>query len=213
MVTVAIAFVSFALIHSITVSRAFKNYVSGIIGETRMRAYYRLGFTLVSVVTAVLAGYVIIMQPDTFLYRPPVYILWPARALQFAGIVMFLLAQKPFKTGYFTGLRQAGDYIRTGSTGGDMEGIPEGSLVTTGIYGLVRNPMYLAGIIIFLFEPVITANNLVLRTLAVAYFIWGGYIEERRFAPSFGDAYHEYRRKVPLFNIITGLIRKNRNWS
>jgi Phospholipid methyltransferase len=191
----------------------FKKSVTKIIGETKMRAYYRLGFTLVSAVTAALAGYVIIIQPDTTLYRPPGYIIWPARVVQLAGIAIFLLAQKPFRAGYFTGLKQAGDYIKTGSTGGDIEGIPEDALVTTGIYGVVRNPMYLAGIMIFLFEPVITANSLVLRALAVIYFIWGGYIEERRFAPAFGDAYYEYRRKVPMFNIIAGLIRKNRSRS
>jgi len=213
MLVITVAFVSFALIHSLTVSRAFKNYVSGIIGETRMRAYYRLGFTLVSAITAALAGYVIIIQPDATLYRPPGYILWPARFIQFAGIAIFFLAQKPFKAGYFTGLKQAKDYLRTGRTGGDMEGIPEDALVTTGIYGLVRNPMYLAGILIFMFEPVITANNLVLRVLAVAYFIWGGCIEERRFAPAFGDAYHEYRYQVPMFNIIAGIIRKYRRRS
>lgn len=213
MFVVTVAFVSFALVHSLTVSRAFKKFVTKIIGETRMRAYYRLGFTLVSAITAVLAGYIIIIQPDATLYRPPGHIIWPARVVQLIGIAIFFSAQKPFKTGYFTGLKQASDYISTGKTGGDLEGIPEDALVTTGIYGLVRNPMYLAGIMIFLFEPVITANNLVLRTLAVAYFIWGGYIEERRFASDFGDAYYEYRDKVPMFNIIAGLIRKNRNRS
>jgi len=208
MLVVTVTFVSFALLHSLTVSRFFKNYISGIIGETRMQAYYRLGFTLVAAIATVLAVYVIIIQPDTTLYRPPGYVVWPARFVQLAGIAIFILAQKPIKTGFFTGLQQAKDYISTGKTGGDMEGIPEDALVTTGIYGLVRNPMYLAGILIFMFEPVITLNNLVLRFLATAYFVWGAYIEERRFLADFGEAYIEYRRKVPRLNIIAGIYRK-----
>ncbi len=213
MLVVAAAFVTFALIHSVTVSRAFKNYVSGIIGENWMRAWYRLTFTIISIVTASAAGYIIWTQPDTVLFVSPWYLSWPARALQLIGVYIMFEAMRPFSAGYFSGWRQASDFLKTGRTGGDIEGMPEDALVTTGIYGLVRNPMYLAGIMIFLFEPVITVNNLVLRTLAVAYFLWGGYIEERRFAPAFGDAYYEYRRNVPLFNIIGGFIRKNRNRS
>lgn len=209
MFVVAVAFLVFALIHSLTVSRAFKNLVARFAGENWMRAWYRLAFTAVSVTTASAAAYIIWTQPDTTLYRPPGYILWPMHAIQLAGVFIMFEAMRPFSAGYFSGWRQASEYLKTGRTGGDMEGIPENALVTTGVYGLVRHPMYLAGILMFLFEPVITANNLALRTLAVAHFIWGGYIEERRFAPGSGDAYDEYRRKVPMFNIIAGLIRKN----
>ena len=70
-------------------------------------------------------------------------------------------------------------------------------LVTSGVYGLVRHPMYLAGILIFLFEPVVTVNSLSLRVLAVAYFLFGAFIEERRFLHDFGDDYRAFREKVP----------------
>jgi methanethiol S-methyltransferase len=202
------AFTTFAFLHSLTVSRAFKKFLSGIIGENSMRAYYRLFFTVFSAVTALAAFYIIWIQPDILLYRPPRYISIPARLLQAAGVLIFLCASRIIHAGAFTGVRQAMDYLETGKTSGDIEGIENTGLVTSGVYGLVRHPMYLAGILVFLFEPIVTANNLALRVLVIAYFLFGMSIEERRFRTDFGDAYAAYQRAVPMFNIIAGISRK-----
>ncbi|MHB8173025.1 MAG: methyltransferase family protein [Nitrospirota bacterium] len=206
--TVAIAFVSFAFLHSLTVSRVFKSLLSRIIGETAMRAYYRLAFTAFSAIITGAAFYAIIIQPDTILFRPPEYISVPARIIQVLGFLIFLAALKPFHAGSFSGLRQAMNYLREGSTSGDIEGIDNAGLITSGVYGLVRHPMYLAGILIFLFEPVITVNNLELRLLATAYFLFGMFIEERRFLQDFGGLYVDYRQKVPMFNVVAGIAKK-----
>lgn len=198
------AFLAFALIHSITVSRRFKSAVAALAGEEKMRAYYRLAFTTLSILTVAAAYYVYALQPDVFVYRPGWYILWSAHLVQFLGVWLMAAAARPFDAGYFSGIRQASDYIRTGSTGGDIEGIKSGPLVTTGAYGLVRHPMYTAGIMMLVFEPNVTVNCLVLRAIGTAYFLWGGFIEERRLAAGFGPEYGEYRQRVPMFNIIKG---------
>jgi len=208
--TVIAAFITFAFLHSLTVSRVFKNFLSGIIGENRMRAYYRLGFTVFSAITALAAFYIIWTQPDHTLYRPPQYISIPARIVQVFGVLIFLSSSKIIHPGAFMGVRQAMNYLKTGETAGDIEGIENTGLVTWGVYGLVRHPMYLAGILVFLFEPVITANNLALRVLAALYFLFGTFIEERRFLHDFGDEYAAYRREVPRLNIIAGIARKIR---
>jgi protein-S-isoprenylcysteine O-methyltransferase Ste14 len=207
---VALTFISFASLHSLTVSRAFKRAVASAAGETWMRAYYRLVFTVFSAAITALAAYVIFSQPDVMYYRPDWYIALPARMLQIAGVVMLFVAMRPFDIGYFTGVRQSREFAGSGSTGGDMEGIKGNTLVTTGLYGLVRHPMYLAGILIFLFEPDVTQNNLVLRGLAVLYFVLGALIEERRFLADFGESYREYQKKVPMFNIWAGILRRAR---
>jgi len=208
--TTAVAFLAFAVMHSITVSRAFKRRLAGIVGETFMRAYYRLAFTVFSAVITAVAAYIIYIQPDVTYWHPPLYISLPARIIQLCGVLLLVFAFHPFDPGYFSGIRQARDYIGTGKTGGDIEGMKGGVLVTSGVYGLVRHPMYLGGILIFLFEPELTENSLVLRLLAAAYFIWGGYIEERRFIEDFGDAYREYMKKVSKFNLIKGIMTKVR---
>lgn len=208
--TVIAAFTTFAFLHSLTVSRVFKKFLSGIIGENRMRAYYRLGFTLFSALLTLAAFYIIWTQPDRLLYYPPQYISLPARIMQVFGVLIFLFASKIISAGAFMGVRQAMNYLKTGETSGDIEGMENAGLVTSGVYGLVRHPMYLAGILVFLFEPVVTVNSLSLRVPAIAYFLFGAFIEERRFLRDFGDDYRAYREEVPRLNIIAGIARKMR---
>ena len=106
--TVIAAFISFAVLHSLTVSRAFKKFLSGIIGENNMRAYYRLGFTLFSALITLAAFYIIWTQPDRLLYYPPQYISIPARIVQAFGVLIFLFASKIISAGRLYGC-MAGD--------------------------------------------------------------------------------------------------------
>ena len=208
MYIVALAFLAFAVLHSITVSRAFKGIVSSIIGETRVRAYYRIWFTVFSALITALAAYIIVSQPDTTIYRPPIILVLPARLMQLGGVALMLAAFRPFDLKTFLGIRQALGYIKTNKTSGDIEGIEHGVLTRTGAYGVVRHPMYVGGTMIFLFEPVVTSNNLVLRALAVAYFFFGMFIEERRFLQDYGISYQDYQAEVPMWNVAAGLARK-----
>ncbi|MBI5696350.1 MAG: isoprenylcysteine carboxylmethyltransferase family protein [Nitrospirae bacterium] len=207
LVTAAV-FAAFAFVHSLTVSRAFKRRAAGLLGEDWMRAYYRLAFTALSAGTATLAVFIIYSLPDELLYTPDWYVYWPCRIVQAGGVALMLAAFRPFSFGLFSGVSQAAEYRRTGRTGGDIEGMPHGPLITTGAYSLVRHPMYTAGIMLFMFEPVVSVNSLVLRLLASAYFVYGGFIEERRFAADFGEEYVRYRREVPMFNIVSGVVRR-----
>jgi protein-S-isoprenylcysteine O-methyltransferase Ste14 len=69
-----------------------------------------------------------------------------------------------------------------------------------------------AGLIIFTFSPYITVNGLVITVLADLYFIFGMFIEERRFIRIFGDQYREYMKKVPRMvpriRVKPGAIRR-----
>ncbi|MGA2193483.1 MAG: isoprenylcysteine carboxylmethyltransferase family protein [Nitrospirota bacterium] len=203
------AFACFAVIHSLTVSLSFKKRLASLTGLTWMRAYYRLLFTIFSVIITVSAAYVIFTQPDTqadlLIWRPSMPLEIACRTVQLAGVAIMLAAFGPFDLGYFTGLRQALTYIETGRTGGDIEGLEDNVLVTGGIYGLVRHPMYLGGILVFFFEPYINLNSLALRMLAVFYFICGALIEDRRLIAQFGGPFLEYKSRVPMFNIIKRL--------
>ena len=46
-------------------------------------------------------------------------------------------------------------------------------------------------------NPVFTVNGLTITILADLYFLFGSFIEERRFIRTFGDQYREYRERVP----------------
>jgi methanethiol S-methyltransferase len=197
MIHVLLIFIIFVFIHSITVSKMFKQACSAYFGETFMRIYYRALYNSVSVLTAGLAFYLIHKIPDRHLWTAPGWLRWAMYAIQLAGVVFGSLAFKHLDTGEFLGLRQIVRYWKRREVAGNVEGLTGNELVTTGVYGIVRHPMYLAGIVIFTFNPHLTRNSLTISCLADLYFLFGAFIEERRFIGIFGDDYRKYRKRVP----------------
>jgi protein-S-isoprenylcysteine O-methyltransferase Ste14 len=190
-------FLSFAFIHSITASQGFKRLCQQMLGETFMRVWYRFLYNAVSGLTVALAFFLISQVPDKTLWTGPLWYQWCMHAIQLGGLVFGARAFEHLDTAEFMGFRQVWRYLRKRETAGNIEGLTQRELVTTGVYGIVRHPLYLAGIIIFTFEPNITVNGLTVTILADLYFIFGSFIEERRFIGTFGDQYREYQERVP----------------
>lgn len=68
-----------------------------------------------------------------------------------------------------------------------------------GIYGIVRHPMYLAGIILFLALMTDAMLPQFLGYLILAFYMIIGTIrEDRRLAYELGDAYKKYQKDVPM---------------
>lgn len=77
----------------------------------------------------------------------------------------------------------------------------EGRLATEGLYGLVRHPQYL-GIFLAVFGQLVhwpTIPTLVLFPVIVWAYWSLARREEARMVEEFGDAYREYRERVPMF--------------
>ncbi len=197
MIRVVIIFFLFVFIHSITVSKIFKHACSAFFGETFMRVYYRALYNSLSFLTAGLTFYLIHEVPDRQLWTAPGWLQWVMHAIQLAGVVFGSLAFKHLDTGEFLGLKQIARYWKRREVAGNVEGLTRNELVTTGVYGIVRHPMYLAGIVIFTFNPYLTRNSLTISGFADLYFLFGAFIEERRFVVIFGDQYREYVKRVP----------------
>ena len=85
----------------------------------------------------------------------------------------------------------------------------EAGLIEWGIYGIVRHPMYLGAMVLFLswifFHPhwIIVLISFV-NIAIVHWFILQG---ERQNITKFGDAYRRYMETVPRLNLLAGLIR------
>ena len=86
----------------------------------------------------------------------------------------------------------------------------EAGLIEWGIYGIVRHPMYLGSMVLFLswifFHPhwiivLISSINIAI----VYWFILQG---ERQNITKFGDTYSRYMKTVPKTNLFAGLIRR-----
>jgi hypothetical protein len=197
MIQVILIFLLFAFIHSITVSGWFKLVCSNALSETFMRVWYRFLYNTISIVTVLVAIYLISKVPDREIWTAPLWLKWVMHGIQFAGLAFGALAFEHMDSREFMGFRQVWRYLTRRETAGNIEGLTEKELIRTGVYGIVRHPMYLAGLAIFTFSPIVTVNGLTVTVLADFYFLFGVFIEERRFLRSFGDEYREYMRQVP----------------
>jgi methanethiol S-methyltransferase len=206
MIDIIVIFLAFAFIHSVTVARWFKELCARSIGETFMRVWYRFLYSAASGVTAAIAIYLIMQVPDRVIWTAPSWLRWLLHAVQAAGFLFGAQAFQYLDKWEFMGFRQVWRYIMKREVAGNIEGLTEKELVTTGVYGIVRHPLYVAGLIIFTFSPRITVNGLLITVLADLYFIFGMFIEERRFVKIFGDQYREYMKKVP--RMVPRLMRK-----
>jgi protein-S-isoprenylcysteine O-methyltransferase Ste14 len=72
-----------------------------------------------------------------------------------------------------------------------------GSLVTTGIYGYVRHPVYLFTLLAFWATPWMTLDRLWVAALTALYLAFAIPVEERKLAAIYGDTYDAYRARVP----------------
>jgi protein-S-isoprenylcysteine O-methyltransferase Ste14 len=197
MFKIIIIFLIFAFIHSITVTRWFKHLCNKLFGDLFMRVWYRALYNAVSFFTVLIGLHFIAQVPDRLIWIAPLWLQWPLRAVQLAGLAFGTLAFEHLDGAEFMGFRQVWRYLSRGEAAGNIEGLTQKELVAGGVYGIVRHPLYAAGIVIVTFNPHITMNGLTITVLADLYFIFGMFIEERRFLALFGDQYREYMKRVP----------------
>jgi protein-S-isoprenylcysteine O-methyltransferase Ste14 len=81
---------------------------------------------------------------------------------------------------------------------GSRGAAPKEALITWGIYGVIRHPQFLAGLII-LWSRDLTDNALVTNTVLSLYLIIGARIEEKRLLVKYGDEFRKYMSEVPGF--------------
>ncbi len=87
------------------------------------------------------------------------------------------------------------------STVADMRTDREPELITEGIYARIRHPLYLATVLVFLaLVPLYLEPHIAVFGIAMAaYTFVGTYLEERKLAAAYGEAYSRYRERTGFF--------------
>ncbi len=187
--------IAWAVLHSVSMSPWAKAALSRLLGPRF--AFYRLGFTVVSLASFALALALMPRLPQS-LYQAQGLAAWALWILRIVAAGIFVWTFQAFDLLEFTGLRQvraypAGRVDANGETAGPRR------LSLSGPYGLVRHPMYLAGSVFLLADPHMTVEKLLFAGFATAYFLVGSIFEERRLAAAFGAQYVAYQRSVRRF--------------
>ena len=86
-------------------------------------------------------------------------------------------------------------------------------VVDTGIYGVVRHPQYLGGILAIFIATLLLYPHWLFAILGIpgaVILYWSTKEEEKRLIRRFGSDYQAYMQRVPRMNLILGIIRLRR---
>jgi protein-S-isoprenylcysteine O-methyltransferase Ste14 len=192
---IALAFILWALLHSLTAARPLKRWVQRRAGKRAFRGFYRLSYNILSVLTILPLLYLLATRiPFVLLWRLPAPFSVFFLAVQMVGLVGLVVSLLQTDVWRFAGVRQALRFIA-----GAEDPDPPGALVQSGAYRLVRHPLYFFSMLFIWFVPLMTLNSLIFNLLATAYFLVGALHEERRLLSEFGERYRRYREQVPAF--------------
>ncbi len=185
--------VFFAVLHSFTAATFFKNRAYSFI-EPRV---YRFLYTTVSVLTVLPILYLWFNGRGEFLplYRIGFPYVLVSLGMIIAGGVFILNSFIQIDLLEFIGVK-----------GVSKKSITKGGLITDGVYGVTRHPLYLGGMLILWSNPEMRLIDLVVVSLFSLYFVLGGILEERKLESEFGEDYREYKKSVSMFLPVKWLL-------
>ena len=174
-------FTVFALHHSVFARTRVKTIVTSRIAPALERTVYTwiasALFMLVCWAWQPVPGVVYVLGPAW---------AWLGYSAQAAGIALTLLGSRALDVLDLAGVRQA------------MRG-PEPvrvALQTTGVYGLVRHPLYFGWVLLVFGAPEMTATRFTFATVSSIYLALAIPFEERGLDEAFGAGYARYRTQV-----------------
>lgn len=178
----AIGWLSFGIGHSWLAGPRGRDWCRRLFGRG-----WRLGYNVFAVVHL---GVVLWWGREALAAAPfpdrPDVLAWLQLAMIVAGLAITLIALRDYDGGRFSGIAQ----LRNTAADSDE------ALHTDGLHRYVRHPLYL-GLLLFLWGAVDSRFMLDTAILASVYLWIGTISEERKLVALYGDAYRDYRRRVP----------------
>ncbi len=178
----ALLFGVFALHHSALARRGARQRVRRAASPRLERALYT---TTASVLFLAVCSF---WQPVSGLaYRLSGAWWWLGVAAQGAGVLVTYLGSAAIDPLDLAGIRQ----LR------GVHGAPaHAPLRTTGIYGVVRHPIYFGWVLLVFGTPTMTGTRLAFAVLSTAYLAIAVPLEERSLVQTFGAEYRAYQQRV-----------------
>ncbi|HBG75038.1 MAG: hypothetical protein A2X25_04470 [Chloroflexi bacterium GWB2_49_20] len=181
-----------SLVHSLLASLKVKSLFARLLGNSTFR-YYRLMYNIFAGVSFLPILGLMFIMPDKQVYTIPKPWITVSLLAQILSILVLVIGLKQTGAVDFLGLNVFIEDVK-----------PERqNLNTSGLYRIVRHPLYSAGLVFLWCSPVMTMNYLLVYTCLTVYILIGAYFEERKLLVEYGDVYREYRQNVPM--LIPGL--------
>ena len=185
-VLTAIAVALWGWLHSVLAAPRAKRWFQQCMGSSFDRGY-RLFYNLVAVVTLLPVLAVTTLVPGITLYQIPAPWIFLTTTVQILALIVIGVTLLQTGASSFVGIRQLINPHQARVS----------QLQVTGFYRWVRHPLYTAGLVLIWLNPVMTTSTLALCLGFTLYIIIGSRYEERALAAEFGEAYVDYRERVP----------------
>jgi protein-S-isoprenylcysteine O-methyltransferase Ste14 len=174
----------FALHHSLFARTGLKRWLATILPARLERSVYTL---VASALFAAVCWWWMPVPGVVYSLAGPWR--WGARLIFIAGVVVTLLSARRLDALDLAGVRQVleapEDHPRA-----------RPDLLTTGLYGMVRHPIYLGWILLMAGVADMTMTRLVFAVVSTAYLAAAIPFEERSLGETFGPDYASYQQKV-----------------
>jgi protein-S-isoprenylcysteine O-methyltransferase Ste14 len=182
-------FTAFALHHSVFARSRVRQWIAERVSSRLERSVY------VWVASLLLLAVVAAWQPvagDVWRFSAP----WSMvlGAVQLAGVLVTLRASAALDVFSLAGVRQAFGAAAP----------PPSPLVETGLYRLVRHPVYFGWVLMVWPTPAMTGTRFVFAAISTLYLALAIPLEERSLRRQFGPAYSAYASKVK-WKMVPGL--------
>jgi protein-S-isoprenylcysteine O-methyltransferase Ste14 len=181
-----------AILHSFLAMDHAKNKAKKLLGKGY--GYYRIIYTLISIPLFAPAFIVWITHSNS---TPVVYMIpqnfYPVVILvRLAALGMFVYSILQIDLLEFTGLKSQKKNV----------------LITGGAYGIVRHPLYTAGLLLLITKMEMSLLDITAVLLVAVYLIIGAFIEERRLLSIYGDEYRQYQNCIAMFIPAKWFVKK-----
>jgi protein-S-isoprenylcysteine O-methyltransferase Ste14 len=172
----------FALHHSLFARTGVKQWIGRAVAPRLERTFYVF---VASLLFVAVCWWWVPVPGEAWRVGPP----WSAAllAVQWSGVVVTIVASRVLDVWDLSGLRQA--------LGGHIERPPV--LIQSGLYRLVRHPIYFGWMLMVWPTPHMTGSRLIFAAISSLYLLLAVPGEERALRRMFGEAYAQYGRGVP----------------
>ncbi|MCZ6488114.1 MAG: isoprenylcysteine carboxylmethyltransferase family protein [Gammaproteobacteria bacterium] len=181
----ALLWLSFGTVHSLFARNSVKRVLRPLFGRT-----YRLVYNLFSAlhIGLVIIGGGIMLGGNSVGFDLGRDLAVAAIICQVAGIIVIVASLTQYDMGRFTGVTQLHQ--------GDDQAANEELLHLSGMHQYVRHPLYL-GVYLYLVGGSLSEFGVQTALWGCLYLVIGTWFEERGLVAQFGQAYVEYKQKVP----------------
>lgn len=176
----------FFLQHSLMLRKGVRNWLSGLIPRDYLGALFSIfsGIFLLMLMLFWQKSMTIQVDLDGAAYLF-------MRALFFLSIIGFYVTFRSIRPFDPLGIREIVNHLKGRAA-------KEPVFSVRGTYQWVRHPFYFFSLLMIWTQVCLTTDRLLFNGLWTAWIIIGIFLEERDLIASFGDAYRNYQRNVPM---------------